>query len=518
VTATSKSSVRRAAFVVGAALVPAALSLWGCNMILGIEEQGRRSDGADARGADAAPGGESCAQDSDCIAPDACYTPHCDTSHGRCWYGLCEVAGKACSAGSCNPTTRRCEGETDYGFRTTSFALTATPACTDPTSCVAALWPFVFIGTASGVVATFVDDPLASAARSLSVSGFDGPVTKLVASGSRLWILGALSASDAGSATLPIGFVDVPSDPTVRRLEATTTSFDFPLAAATAFPAPDGALYVSIDSPAKGFATALVNAPLPPRGQFAIAGEGAGTAKGPSDYTLQPASGVNVDAGVLAASSGDRLVVHSYPSTYVILASPGSPSARAEAPAVATFPPPLVPPSFAQGPDGALLLGGSLSADLPGDCNCTSVARARWLFANGSASTIAMDTAVDVEDYQNAQVAGQACHTCAGSYFLPLTRVAWLDSNRALVATAASDPSENRVRAAVRVVTRDPLGADPKRRFVLPANELPTGNFAAERIALTTDRGLGYLVVTSATQRSQLSVFDPRCESGLQGP
>ncbi|MDF2696738.1 MAG: hypothetical protein K0S65_5121, partial [Labilithrix sp.] len=259
--------------------------------------------------------------------------------------------------------------------------------------------------------------------------------------------------------------------------------------------------------------------PLPDRGRFELAvGDGGvvglttDAGAGASDFTLHPAAGVTVDAGLLAASSGDRLVVHSYPSTYVILASAGSPAARAEAPTVVTFPPPLVYPSFAQGPDGALLLAGSLASDLPGDCNCTSLSRARWLFARGNDSAIEPDVAVDVEDYQNAQIPDQPCHTCTGAYFLPLTRVAWLDSKSALVAAAASDPATNRARTSVRLVTRDPLGTDPTRRFVIPEAELPSGNFAADRIALTTDRAHGYLVISDATRRTTLSIFDPRCE------
>jgi hypothetical protein len=498
---------------VSVVLAPIAMFVWGCNAILGIEEQGRRPDRPEAQAPDAATVG-SCTKDADCIAPDACYTPHCDTRVGRCWYGLCETAGRTCTAGTCNTATGRCEGATDYGFRTTSYATTIAPACADPADCVTALWPFVFIGTSTGVVAMFVDDPIAKGARSIPVSGFEGAVTKLVASGARLWILGTPPTNDGGEPiTVPLGFIDVPSDPTVRRLDATTTRFEVPFAPVTAFAAPNGALYLAVlpGAPTRAFPTSLVTTPLPAQGRFVLAGDVGVSGDG---IELHPAADVPPDSGsVLVASSGDRLIAHQHPSTYLVIASPGSASARAQATSVVSFPPTTSFPTFAQGRDGALLLAGALPLDDPNDCSCASVSRVRWLFANGNESAIDQATAADVESYRNPQTTGQPCHECQDGYFAPTARAAWIDEKTALVATAASDPPSNRGRTAVQVVTRNPVAVGPRRRFVTSADEVPAGNFAVDRIALTADRGIGYLVISDATNRTTLSIFDPRCEA-----
>ena len=92
----------------------AAAALVGCNLVLGIQEQPLRAVAEDA-GSDADEGGrpvvESCTRDQDCVAPNACYTPHCDPILGACTYALCEARDRTCAMGVCDT----CQGETN-GF------------------------------------------------------------------------------------------------------------------------------------------------------------------------------------------------------------------------------------------------------------------------------------------------------------------------------------------------------------------------------------------------------------------
>lgn len=488
----------------------------GCNLVLGIEEQGRRPITAtDATVAETGVTTGPCTQDADCVAPDACYTAHCDTSTGRCWNRVCEVAGKACSAGTCNPTTRACEGTTDYGFRTTSYPVIA-PGCADAGECVAAIWPFLFVGTPGGVTAMYVDDPLAKGARTIPVSGFEGAVGKLVASGSRLWILGTPEGGDGGTTmTVALGFIDVPtSTTTLERLDATTSRFDEPLVSMTAFAAPKEALYVALalGPGAAGFPNALITPPLPARGRFVLAGAGGGG----DAIELRPASDVPQGAsGLLVGSSGERLVVHEFPSTYFMITGPGTPAPKAEARIATTFAPAVSFPSFAQGRQGALVSASIVHDDPPNDCGCSSVARMRWLFASKDDRAIDQTTAIDVERYRNEQSNNQPCHTCLSGYFVPPVRAVWLDDNTALVAAPAKDP--NRARTAVRAVTRSPAERLTGRRFVVPPEEASAGTPGADRLAFTADKGIGFLVITDVMNRARLSIFDARCQGTSEG-
>src|SRR4051794_23482181 len=116
----SAVSRRSIAWGVFAGALGVIVPLASCNLVFGIEEQGARSpsDGADASDDGANEGGrpafEKCKQDSDCIAPNTCYTPHCDTVLGACTYALCEAKGRTCAAGVCNTTTFACSDPQPY--------------------------------------------------------------------------------------------------------------------------------------------------------------------------------------------------------------------------------------------------------------------------------------------------------------------------------------------------------------------------------------------------------------------
>jgi len=501
----------------------------GCNLIFGIEEQGPRPEIVEAgdeppvdSGPAARPAFEKCSSDSDCVAPNACYTPHCDRVLGACTYALCEAKGETCAMSACDKTSLTCSTPRKYGFRTTTYAvLEATSGCGPrPDACVAATFPFLFLGTRDTVIAMRVDDLLATAATKVTIEGVGVKPTQLVPSGRRLWVLGAPQGTQPPY-QLPLASIDVPSDPTVTVLRATTTFVPYPFPSAVGFPAPDGALYVALNDAAQGFPTALVQAPVSKTGGFAVVSAvDAGTYDaspydaGPTPaYTLYRAAGVPPGAA-LVASSGQRLVV-ARPNVVNLIDSAGTSLAgvKPDQPIV----PPMVayqPPRFTQGPDGVVALAAVVNGDQPApDCDCITYQRAQWMLPNAIATTFDQNQLVNVEGYRNPPTNAN-CYSCA--YFAQPSLTTWIDGRTLLAAapgSSAGGAAPPRERTAVRMITRDPITAPGTRRIFTRASEVPKGNFATDRIALTSSNGFGYLVMADGQGNSvTVSVFDPRCD------
>ena len=94
-------------------------------------------------GSDATSPRARCAVDSDCKAPNGCYTPHCDGVLGACTFSLCEPKGRNCAQGRCDANLT-CGEPKDYGLRTTSYRVEgASLGCSASASrCFAAVHPF----------------------------------------------------------------------------------------------------------------------------------------------------------------------------------------------------------------------------------------------------------------------------------------------------------------------------------------------------------------------------------------
>jgi hypothetical protein len=498
----------------------------GCNLVLGIEEQPARprlvdaSDDAPAVSPASRPAFEACARDVDCVPPNACYTPHCDTVLGACTYALCEAADRTCAAGVCDPATFACSDPIPYGFRSTSYDVNAaTSGCgPNPAACVAAVFPFVFIGGRDEVTALLGDDLAGAAPVKVTVTGLTTKPEQVIASGRRLWVLGAVQGT-APPYRLPVATIDVPSDPTVRELVAQTVLATYPFPSARAFPAPNGGLFVALNDPTLGFPAAALQAPLTEGASFGL---GSATDAGAFDASARDEAGsitmyraAGVPAGsTLVASSGARLVVHRTPSTFNLVDGAGTPSARTlpdqglNAPLV-----PIGPPTFAQGPNGAVMMAASVAADPPGDCNCTTHARLQYVFPNGDATTTDVNQLLDPETYTNPQIAGMACHACAPDYYRPRVLATWLGPRGALSASPFGGPAASRALTEVRYLRRDPLDIDAKRRAQTKATETPKGDFATDRVALTSSNGIGYLILADGQGNDvSLSIYDARCD------
>lgn len=484
----------------------------GCNALLGLDEQSLRPDAGPGETGTVTP--DACRVDSDCVPPNGCYTGRCDAVLGACAYTLCSSNARACSAGTCDPATLTCKDDKDYGFRAGGYAVPdVTIGCKDASACVAAAFPFVFIGTPNGITALGVESIIGSAARKIPTQ-IDIHPAQLVVSGRRLWILGEVQGT-APPYQLPIAVVSVPSDPTTPSFRATTILAAYPFPTAVGFPAPDGGLFVSFNDATQGFPTARVDAPLPSNASFELQ---AASGPAPSASTL-PMFRITQDApnGSIVASSGERLVVYRTPATFNLITTPATTTATlAPDDVMAPAPPLLAPPRFAQGPSGTVMLGGPVTADPAGDCNCTSHQRLQWVLPNASATKVDATQVADPEAYQNPFVGGDAaCHTCnPASYFVGGTLATWVDDRSALVAAPASDPAANRTLTAVRLLERDPIAAPPTRRFSTTPTDVPTGNFASDRIAIASSNGLGYLLLADSQGNGvTLATIDPRCDA-----
>jgi hypothetical protein len=343
----------------------------------------------------------------------------------------------------------------------------------------------------------------------------------VIASGRRIWVLGAVQGT-VPPYQLPIASIDVPSDPTVTELRAQTMLVTYPFPSAVGFPAPNGALFVAYDNAMQGSPVALVQAPLT-NTMLAVASAVDGgamddaAAPGRSTTTMIRVSGVPAGASMVA-SSGGRVVLWRYPSTFNLIAGAGTPMAAVQGdlplntPLASAFGPPTT--SFAQGPDGTVLMAGPVVADSPTDCNCTTHARLQYVFPNAIATATDVGQSLDPEIWVNAgPPVPCAARTCAASYEGQRFLATWLDHQTALTAAPASNPLGARNVTDVRLLGRDPLEANPKRRFMTKATDMPRGEFGVDRIALTSANGIGYLVIADGQGNNvSLAIVDPACD------
>ncbi len=507
-----------------------AIATFGCNLLLGIDQQGARPEPDETgptpieeAGPDTGPPGrptfEKCSSDSDCKPPNACYTPHCDRVLGACTYALCETSGTTCSIGTCDKDSLKCASPKPYGFRTTTYpAPGATSGCgPDPDACVGAMFPFLFLGTRDSVLAFRVDDLVTKTALPVPLDGVQVKPSQIVQSGRRIWILGAPQGT-VPPYRLPLAVLDVPSDPTVTALHATTAFVAYPFPSAFGAAAPNGALYVVYNDPAQGLPTALVDAPVKAEGVMGVASAAdAGTYDaapydaGTSSPTYTMFRTANVPGGAtVVASSGARLLTYRG-GVVSIVERPGSATAanQVDQGIVPGFAPQL-PPRFTEGPDGVVVVTAPVKADNPfPDCDCITLARMQWLLPNAIATNAEPNALVYADGYRNPPLTPGVCYSCA-SYFISPSFATWIDSRSVLTAAAASD---GRDRTAVRLITRDPYTAPGTRRILTRAAEVPKGNLATDRVALSSSNSFGYLVLSdSQGNNTTVSVFDPRCD------
>ncbi len=517
-------SVRRA-FAIASVLTGA---LFGCNLVFGIEDQGTRPPPEDAGSeTDSDRTFEACTRDQDCKAPNGCYTPHCDAVLGACTYALCEAKDRSCAMGTCDMRTFTCSEPQAYGFQTTRYDLPGvTSGCgPSPESCVAAAFPFLLVGTRDTVVALRTANLTDTASEQVPIADLGTKPQQLVSSGRRIWVLGAVQGQTPPY-LLPIASIDVPSDPTAPALRARTSLVRYPFPTAKGFPGPNGALFVTFDDPAQGFPAALISGPITGDASLGLANAvdagsfDAGAALSMGTLTMYRTA-VGPAGSALVAASGGRLVVYRPGSLFNLIEGAGTEAAVLRPDAQMQLPfLPIGPPHFTQGPDGVVLMSGPVVADpapmppAPTDCNCNSHERLQWVFPNAIATTPDVSQLLDHASYVNPQMPGGTCHQCALDYVRAPALATWVDERTVVTAAAFGVLPAARNVTDVRVLARDPFDGHAKRRVQTKATDLPSGNFATDRIALTSSSGIGYLILADGPGDAvSLSIFDPRCEA-----
>lgn len=510
-------------------------TLAGCNLLLGIEEQDARAvpedAGPDVVEASVRPAFEACTRDVDCVAPNGCYTPHCDTVLGACTYSLCEPKDRTCARGVCNTSTFVCSDPLPYGFLSTSYDVPGvTSGCgPKPESCVAAAYPFVFVGTRDDVVALRGDDLTGKTPSKVPITGLTIKPQQVIASGRRLWVLGAVQGT-MPPYQLPIASIDVPSDPTVTEIHAQTTILGYSFPSAVGFPAPKGGLFIAYDDAAQGTPTALLVPPIADGTIVGLSGTpDAGPIDGGAPTVRSPTSMIRVNgipAGAsVVASSGDRIVLYRYPSTFNLVTAAGTPLAAVHgdlplnAPFASLYGPSTT--SFSQGPDGTVIIAGPVAADSPADCNCASHARLQYVFPNAIATATDVNQILDTEGWVNPGPPPMSltCRQCAAGYEARKLLSTWLDRRTALTAAPVSAALGARNLTDVRMVGRDPFEQNAKRHFTTKPTEVPKGELGVDRVALTSSNGIGYLVLADGQGNNvTLHVVDPACDAVPAGP
>lgn len=444
---------------------------------------GNRNDGGD--------GGprlvESCLSDFDCSV-DGCLRGRCDPLLGRCDYLQCRDPAAACQVSACQGNT--CGGaNATYGFRSRSFAVAGTLGCSlTAARCVAAVHPFLVVGTTTGPTVFDVSDVTSTAPRSVPVSGLTFVPTQILASGRRVYFFGDLVGA-AAPFQLPIAVADVPTDPRVTTLEvqATTIAYPYPTYDAIGFASGSnvGKVAIVYNDAVTEHPVGLVAPPLTAGGTMALAPAPPGTR-----YVMNTSPGVPAGQN-FAASSGDRLVA--------LLVSPEfTTNLKAEA-SLQTNPGTALSTNLGrvQQSQGAVFFvehGTGTDGTLLMTVGYTYQMTLRWLLPNAQSTQLT---------YSGPTV---AYLTTNDSQYTPRHGpVAWLDRDRVLALGESVPPGTN--GTAVRVATRATNPAS-----LLPRSQNLSVNLRTDPIAAVSAAGKGYVVSASASGSSlRVDAFDPDC-------
>ena len=431
---------------------------------------------------DAGPG---CNVDGDCVAPNACLTPRCDTSRHLCVYDVCKQA-QACSRAACNVATHTCGAPATVPYQVGSFKVAPGPVgCGGvPGRCLAAVAPFVFVGTANGVFAYSTANPANPAPAAIPVSGLPFAPASIVASGARVYFVGGV----LGGGRIQIAWLDVPADPFATLLAAHSVLVTSQLGSVTSLfsAAPLAGAYVTQNDPAKLYPTALLGSPLNLATVNALPNTGAAANVTP------------------VATSGSRMILYRFTQQgaqvsplFSLVTGTGSATAAtgAEQNLAADEGPVWGQPAmvqFAQGANGGLLWGvpfvqiGSPPAGVKG-------ARVTWLLADDKDPVLQAKLHVDVETSDPG--------------YVPIDQpvsgpIAWLDPDNALVlAEAPANLSTTSVQVASKA--GGTASVVPSKRVVLP--------IAAGKSGVAAAGGYAYVLAADAADSATAYVFAPSC-------
>lgn len=447
----------------------------------GFVDTGPIDAGADAQ---ATPDAGPCAKDEDCVSTNACLKGRCDLARKACAFDVCHAA--ACSAATCDTAAKTCGAPKTYTLRPSTFKVGAPAACG---RCIAAVHPYVFVGTPSGVVAFNMANPTQAPA-AVPVTGLGFVPSLMMTSGSRVFFFGPAVGGGPPS-RVPVAWLTVPSDPFVTSIaiENTLAGWNRPSGEGlgTLARSDDGAfLYTG--------AALLPTAVLPavPSDRFDL-----------TAYLTPPTPGFG-----LVSASGTRFLFQSVDAngnaSFEFVANVGTPQVTDAGIAATPSPDKTVvagPQYFSQTADGAVLWSyAQLTA--PPQTPGVAVRAVRSGFLVGSAAGPADGATVDVEVYppnvpNGANVTGPN---------------ATLDQGTAMIVTAAKESFT--AQTSVQFLKRQPLALVPNadntpRRAVLP---IALGTV----VGAAGSNGIGYLLANEAATpelqaNASVYVFDPAC-------
>jgi hypothetical protein len=349
----------------------------GCDAVLGIKDKQLPTGGPNNP---LTGPGDQCAQDSDCPAT-GCYLGQCDDALHVCRYSLCRGRGDVCQQAACQGGTTCSQSKIQYAFQSSTIALPdATLGCGgDPSVCVASVYPFVLVGTTSGMQAVLVADVTNAAPHQFAVALPFAPAV-LLASPPNVYAIGSLA-----NGQLPIAWVAIPADPTTTSLTAKSATLAYPFGQYVPYAGPIGNLYLLDPEPSQQFPVALLQPPLangpivvaptvqePPDGSVYEGGMQQADLSG-GGYAMYRSPGVGSSASIVGPS-GSRLVYQSgVAAQYGILHGAGTPSAYAQLPQGAGVGnlENLVDggPGYAASPEGSLIWAFTKTSAY-GSCTC----------------------------------------------------------------------------------------------------------------------------------------------------
>jgi hypothetical protein len=436
----------------------------------------------------------SCTKDDDCKGTDACLVGHCDLSRKTCAYDVCRP--QACAVATCDPTARTCGATRQYTFKAAQFPVGAGVGCGGSASrCLAVVYPFVLVGTTNGVLAFSAADPSAATPTPVAVTGLAFPPTQLLASGNRIYFLGAQFGTGTSS-RVPLAWIDVPVDPFAKSLVATSVlaSWNKPAADPIGLAIGENGSAFLIDTAAASmFATAKVVAPLVEplslsAAALPITANTVPVATSASRFLMQltgpPPSTTGVPSFGFINGVGTAGVANGGDGA---LSTIGPVSAAVQA--------------FAGSNDGTVLwVAEALTAAPAPGPSFVKTTKAFFLVADG-ASNVDATGSVDLVTYPPAApyVNNQAL----------IGPAAILDKNTALVSvvnTGVAGPPFN--QTDVMFVTKAPAGVvknadNSVRKLAVPV--------VASALGAAASRGTGYVLASESPTAASVYVFDPGC-------
>ncbi len=447
-----------------------------------INEDG---SGDGSAGADAADAG--CTTAADCVSSNVCRSGACVA--GQCVFTVCPTT-TACQGSSCL-ATGGCSAPAAYGFHASSISVSAgSVGCGgNAAACIAAAYPFVFVGTTEGVVAFPVNDPSNTSPTAITVLGLPFVPSFITSMGSRVWFVGGV-AGNGPTWRAQVATLVAPSDPLATSMTASTV-FDTMTYASinAAWAGTDGSLYLADDDATRFFPIGQLKAPL----------------KDDDTIAFFPSPGIVVGAAPVTMSGARAVVAH--PSTTAGLyetffsfetgaATTNAQNAGEQQTLVADggatmMGPTEGPATYAQGSDGSVLWNTGTVTLEDGGVPAIATARFAWLVSDGATSTFNASQNVDLEVYGAAL-----------PYPTPVAGpVAWIDSNTALVTAVAHElTTSSSVQIALRTPTPTVVA---QRRTVVPVG---VGSLGA-----AASGGFGYVLEADPTGSLELHVFAPSC-------